>query len=313
MTIEKKVKLNGAAQWYHEPPQADWTIIRRLAWVTANLGRLGKDSTVSVGKGGSFKALSHDALVAELNPLLAAAGVYLHPVVGECQEDQITVTAFGRDGKPYEKEGNRARVAIGYRAWNVDSDSKDPLPGRDFVDFTPVTVTAYDTSDKATGKAVSYGKKYALRLMFNVATGDDVDQGVAYDYAGPARASSGPQRKSETGERPQPSLASEPHPLGMDVPEAGWQKVASVWDVGQNALSDKQRKMLYAKASSGGWSSDQVKAVVRHHLGVDLDQVPNREAFDVLLKIFTTYQPSDDDLDRALAEEEPQDDLDFDA
>ena len=279
------------AHWFDVEPEPDWTILRRMAWVTAKLGTLEKDSTVNVGKGGRFKALSHDALVAHLNPLLARAGIYAQPVVGDCTEDQME----GSRGDSI----NKATAEIGYRFWCTDAEPvvlndggvAPWINGRDYLDVEPLLVTAYDRSDKASGKAISYGKKYVLRLAFNVATGEDVDQGdeIVPDVTQPRRKSTTPP----AGDLPIPTLATEPHEFAMNISETDWRKVASEWDTSSRPISEAQRKRLYAIAhSKQGWSSDEVKQVVKHHLGVDVDQVPMRGAYDGIVEIFESNEPS---------------------
>jgi len=295
------------ARWWDEKPTSEWSIQKRMAWVTANVGTLEKDSKVSVGRGGSFKALSHDALVEAINPLIAEARIYPEPIFGESTEDQVEIM-FYSDGQQRTKTGNRARVAVGYRFWKMDMDGPlwspegggvvEFVKGRDYIEVGPLSVTAYDTSDKATGKAVSYSKKYVFRLAFNIATGDDVDSGKNYESAGPQRKSGQQQSSSAptgaSGKRPEPTLASSPHELGGEIPETAWQKIASVWNRDENGLSEKQRKLLYVRADKAhNWKHDEIKGVVKHHLGAPLEEVPNRKAFDGLLAVFESYKPSD--------------------
>ncbi len=221
-----------------------------------------------------------------LHPLLAVARVYAEPIFGEAREDQIQVRSYNRSKREWDEvPANRASVAVGFRFWNLDlrlAEGEEPRRHLHYVEVGPLTAVGYDRGDKASGKATTYAAKGCIKKMFGIATGEDVDQGEALEVA-PA-----PRRLSE------PTLSAEPHDLAMNIPERAWQTAVSHW-TGTPCSSD-QRRLLYAKASAKKWTHDDIRAVVKHHLGVELEDVPGGRAFDCLLKAFTEFEPSEVDF-----------------
>lgn len=107
-----------------------------------------------------FKYASHDDVVEFCRPALLEAGLVL-----TCDMPEITTRIETLSGKP-------TMVAEGVLAVNVVNidDPKDRYT-------VHVPGMAYDTSDKAIGKLISYAKKYALTACCGllVATGVDSD------------------------------------------------------------------------------------------------------------------------------------------
>lgn len=108
-----------------------------------------------------FKYASHDDVVEFCRPALLEAGLVL---TCDMPEIESSVETFG--GKPTMV----ARGTLCVDVVNID-DPKDRYT-------VHVPGMAYDTSDKAIGKLISYAKKYALTACCGllVATGEDIDR-----------------------------------------------------------------------------------------------------------------------------------------
>jgi len=108
---------------------------------------------------------SDEDLTRAIAPVLAANGLALAPVVESIERDQ---------------DGNRVTVMV---RWIVSHESGQRLE----------CVTAsegVDRQDKAVAKALTGARKYLLRLLFSVATGDDAerDEAPAPERKAPAPA-----------------------------------------------------------------------------------------------------------------------------
>jgi len=107
-----------------------------------------------------YKYASHDDVVEFLRPALLEAGL-----VVTCDMAEITTRVETMNGKPTMIAEGVLAVAV----VNIDD------PADKYTVHVPGV--AYDTSDKAVGKLISYAKKYALTACCGllVATGVDSD------------------------------------------------------------------------------------------------------------------------------------------
>ena len=131
-------------------------IYQRVNAVMQEVAYVQKD--VSVSGGGSYKAVSHDMVLAVLRPAMLAQGIV---TVVELVDGGITQF---RDLKIDVKMHMYEAV---YRVHFVNmGDPKDVIT---------VTVPAHanDTGDKAPGKATSYAVKYAMLKTFGLETGEN--------------------------------------------------------------------------------------------------------------------------------------------
>jgi hypothetical protein len=148
--------------------QAPANIYQRISAVQKAIGYIQKDRAVSTG-GGSYRAVSHDAVIALLRPHLIEHGIV------------VTTSLVGEPEFDLPLEGSKQRM---FRAefsvtfTNID----DP---RDQVIVT-LPAHALDSGDKSVGKAISYATKYALLKTFAIETGEDDEsrlQPSDYDFA----------------------------------------------------------------------------------------------------------------------------------
>lgn len=139
-------------------------IYQRLSEITAEITAVAKNLSVGFGQS-KYKAVGEADVLASVKPIEKKHGVYSYPASREIVEQGI-----------YEKESKTGditkqlymRVKTRYRFVNVDEPS-------DYVEMD-VFSDGVDTMDKAPGKAMTYGDKYALLKAYKIITGDDPDQ-----------------------------------------------------------------------------------------------------------------------------------------
>jgi hypothetical protein len=113
-----------------------------------------KDKSVSTG-GGSYKAVTHDAVTAILRKHLNEHGIVCIPML-------VTSKANDRVG-----DAKQFRYDATYSFDFVNAEA--PTERITIV----MEAHAMDNADKAPGKAISYAKKYAVLKLFEIETGED--------------------------------------------------------------------------------------------------------------------------------------------
>jgi len=151
-------------------PNVARNIYQRISSVQAEIGYIQKDRLVSTGAGGgSYKAVSHDVVIALLRPHLIKHGI-------------VVATSLAGDTKfDPPPEGSKQRL---FSAEFVVSFINIDNPDDRLVLMLPAH--ALDSGDKAPGKAISYATKYAILKTFALETGDDEEsrhQTGDYDFA----------------------------------------------------------------------------------------------------------------------------------
>lgn len=129
-------------------------VYQRINEVRKSIGYVQKDKSVSTG-GGSYKAVTHDAVTGMIRDALIKQGVVIVPSVISCVFHQKEPDAKQR---LYEATYDIEFV-------NID-DPTDRIVSKQ-------SAHALDNGDKAPGKAQSYATKYAILKLFNIETGED--------------------------------------------------------------------------------------------------------------------------------------------
>lgn len=129
-------------------------IFQRVNEVRKSIPYIQKDKAVSTG-GGSYKAVTHDAVTGMVRDALIKNGVVIVPSVIE--------SVF----HPKEPDAKQRLYEATFQVDFVNMD--DP---NDRI-TTRQTAHALDNGDKAPGKAMSYATKYAILKLFNIETGED--------------------------------------------------------------------------------------------------------------------------------------------
>ncbi len=142
-------------------------IYQRINEVRKAIGYVQKDKAVSTG-GGSYKAVTHDAVTGMVRAALIEHGVVIVP--------SVVSSVF--NAKEPEAKQRLYEATFQIEFVNMD-DPADRI-------VTHQTAHALDNGDKAPGKAMSYATKYAILKLFNIETGDDEEsryQQDEYDFA----------------------------------------------------------------------------------------------------------------------------------
>lgn len=142
----------------------DKNIFKRLSQITSEITAVAKNLNVGWGKS-SYKAVGEADVLAAVKPIESKNGVYSYPYSREIIESAVLASAKA-DGT--ESKQQFLRVKTVYRFVNVDNPA-------DYVDITTYG-DGVDSQDKAPGKAMTYGDKYALLKAYKIITGDDPDQ-----------------------------------------------------------------------------------------------------------------------------------------
>ena len=129
-------------------------IYQRINEVRKVIGYVRKDKAVSTG-GGSYKAVTHDAVTGMVRDALIKHGVVIVPSV---------VSAIFH---PKEPDAKQRLYEATFQVEFVNIDE----PADRIV--TQQNAHALDNGDKAPGKAMSYATKYAILKLFNIETGED--------------------------------------------------------------------------------------------------------------------------------------------
>ncbi len=124
-----------------------------------------KDKTVQ-----TYKAVSHDAVVALLHDAVVQHGILIYPeqVVGKLHDVTFSTTESGA-----QKRDSMRMYEGGYliRFINIDNP-------QDFINV-PIEAHAQDNGDKAPGKAVTYATKAAMLKIFFLETGENEESRVS--------------------------------------------------------------------------------------------------------------------------------------
>ena len=134
-------------------------LLERINAVRKAISYIQKDKAVSTG-GGSYKAVTHDAVTAMVREHLVEHGIVSWPNL----IDSSMVQPFQIEGEKVNKQW-RYEATYDFTFANVE-DATDCLVIR-------IQAHAMDNADKAPGKALSYAKKYAMLKLFEIETGED--------------------------------------------------------------------------------------------------------------------------------------------
>lgn len=141
-------------------------IYQKMSAITQEISKVAKNLHVGEGKN-QYKAVGEADVLAAVKPIEAKHGVYSFPFDREIVEsgEMVSTTKYG------DRKSLYLRVKTVYRFVNVDEPSE-------FIDITTYG-DGVDSQDKAPGKAMTYGDKYALLKAYKIQTGDDPDQNAS--------------------------------------------------------------------------------------------------------------------------------------
>lgn len=137
-------------------------VYQRINAVRKAIGYVQKDKAVSTG-GGSYKAVTHDAVTGMVRSALIEHGVVIVP--------SVTSAIF----HPKEPEAKQRLYEAMYQVDFINMDNPEEKISLN------VSAHALDNGDKAPGKAMSYATKYAILKLFNIETGEDEESRYQHD------------------------------------------------------------------------------------------------------------------------------------
>lgn len=139
-------------------------IFEKLSLITEEIGTVAKGLEVQVNKKASYKAVSERDILDAVKPIEQKYRVYSYPLEREIVDRAILEkeTDYGKTNTLF------MRLEIIYRFVNIDKPTE-------YIDITTYG-DGLDTGDKAPGKAMTYGDKYALMKAYKISTGDDPDK-----------------------------------------------------------------------------------------------------------------------------------------
>ena len=152
---------------------SDMNIFQRMSAVTSELQTVAKNLTVSTGRNNSYKAVSERDIIDAVKPLEAKHGIYSYPYDREVLESQTLESELVSGNDIIKKTTFFSRIKTVYRFVNVDKPDE-------FID-TVTFAEGIDSQDKGSGKAMTYGDKYALMKAYKISTGEDPDQNGSVD------------------------------------------------------------------------------------------------------------------------------------
>lgn len=177
-------------------------IYQKMAAVTADLQTVAKNLTVATSKTSSYKAVSERDILDAVKPIEKQHGIYSYPYNREVIESQTLESESEYQGKVTKKTTFFSRIKTTYRFVNVDK----PDEYIDMVTFAE----GIDSQDKGSGKAMTYGDKYALMKAYKISTGDDPDQTASEEVH---------YKKAAKPKTPRQALIDRLHELHIDVNE----------------------------------------------------------------------------------------------
>lgn len=145
-------------------------IYEKLSAIRDEAGVIAKNLSIDVTNSRSYKAVSERDVLDTIRPLMSKYGIYCYPMCRELDDKAQIVTS--------SKYGDRTNFYFHYK--NVMRFVNIHKP-EEFIDVVSYS-TGIDAGDKADGKAMTYGDKYALLKTFMISTGEDADQEASQEY-----------------------------------------------------------------------------------------------------------------------------------
>ncbi len=146
----------------------DLNLYEKLSMITDEIGVIEKKLSVEITKNKTYKAVSERDVLDAVKPLEKKYRVYSYPFDRTIVDKDTLVKETEYNGNITKTNTLFMRLEIIYRFVNIDNP-------QEYIDVKTYG-DGLDTGDKAPGKAMTYGDKYALLKAYKLSTGDDPDK-----------------------------------------------------------------------------------------------------------------------------------------
>ena len=150
-------------------------IYEKLSAITQEISTVAKNLNVGEGRN-QYKAVGEGDVLAAVKPIEAKYGVYSYPASRRVIESGEMTSTSTYNGQVKETKRLYLRVETVYRFVNTEKPDE-------YIEITTFG-DGVDTQDKAPGKAMTYGDKYALLKAYKIQAGDDPDRNASEPLTG---------------------------------------------------------------------------------------------------------------------------------
>lgn len=235
-TEKKAAEPKATAPKQTTPQTASLNIFQRMLAATSEINRVAKNLKVDISKSQSYKAVAESDVLEAVKPIEEKYGIYSYPVSRTVIKDEAYTTTSEYDGRKSEKTTFFMRLATVYRFINIDNPD-------DYIDITTYG-DGVDTQDKAPGKAMTYGDKYALLKAYKIQTGDDPDAGASGNLG------------KKKFEKPTAEQLAQAEELGINLDGLAAYAKCKVEEISKDVLAEaikmKQTALKKKAAAQGG-------------------------------------------------------------
>lgn len=172
LVAEKEKKAKKASDKANEVAKETMNIFQKMLAITAELQTVAKNMEVGTGNN-KYKAVSERDILDAVKPTEEKYGVYSYPYSREVLESNLLESENVYNGQTTKKTTFMTRIMTVYRFVNVDNPTE-------YIETTTFS-EGIDAQDKGSGKAMTYGDKYALMKAYKISTGDDPDATASED------------------------------------------------------------------------------------------------------------------------------------
>lgn len=163
-------------------------IFEKMSAITAELNAVAKNLKVGEGRS-AYSAVGEADVLAAVKPLEEKYKVYSYPVDRKIVDSDIITVKKTYNGSESESSKVYMRLETIYRFVNIEKPDE-------YIDIKTYG-DGVDANDKAPGKAMTYGDKYALLKAYKIITGDDPDQNASEDGQRTGNQRTGSQRPAQ--------------------------------------------------------------------------------------------------------------------
>lgn len=147
-----------------EKMNKELNIFQRMANATNEIQTVAKNLNVQVSKTNTYKAVGERDILDAVKPIEFKHGIYSYPIKRTILNNEV-IESETQHGL---KKQIHYLIETVYRFVNTDNEN-------DYIETISYS-DGIDSGDKAMGKAMTYGDKYALMKAYKISTGEDPDQ-----------------------------------------------------------------------------------------------------------------------------------------